>query len=139
MLFRSRLNESLEDLRDIRIRTLRGRPANCMLCAMRDDGEGRNVLIVRGQPAKHGTPDKMETYFISLTGRWKVELWDTLTGEIRLLKTEYGENRTDFTWNCFGQDSLLLRLEAAGNREQAAGTQEIKALYGDMGIHMAEV
>ena len=88
---RVRLNESLEDLRDIRIRTLRGRPANCMLCAMRDDGEGRSVLIVRGQPAKHGTPDKMETYFVSLTGRWNVEVWDTLTGEIRPLETTCGE------------------------------------------------
>ena len=135
---RVRLNESLEDLRDIRIRTLRGRPANCMLCAMRDDGEGRSVLIVRGQPAKHGTPDKMETYFISLTGWWKVEVWDTLTGEIRPLETTCGENTTDFTWNCFTQDSLLLRLEPAGTQTgTASGTQEA-ALYGSYGISMAE-
>lgn len=134
---RVRLNESLLPLREVRIRTGRGRPAENLLCALRQDGGCRTAFIVHAEPAKHGAPDDEETYSISFPGCWSVEEWDTRTGEIRPFPAEYGENETVLAWRCFGQDSLLLRLSPA---EHAAGRAAARsaALGGTYGIHMSE-
>lgn len=134
---RVRLNESLLPLREVRIRTGRGRPAENLLCALRQDGGCRTAFIVHAEPAKHGGPDDEETYSISFPGCWSVEEWDTRTGEIRPFPAEYGENETVLAWRCFGQDSLLLRLSPA---EHAAGRAAARsaALGGTYGIHMSE-
>lgn len=135
---RVRLNESLAGLREVRILNYRGRPANNLLCAMRADGENRNVFIVHGQPARHGVPDKPEKYSVTLTGLWKAEEWDTRTGEIRPMETTNGENTTEFTWNCWGQDSLLLRLSPAGAQDLRQENAREAVLNGSYGIRMAE-
>ena len=134
---RVRLNESLLPLREVRIRTGRGRPAENLLCALRQDGGCRTAFIVHAEPARHGAPDDEETYSISFPGCWSVEEWDTRTGEIRPFPAEYGENETVLAWRCFGQDSLLLRLSPA---EHAAGRAAARsaALGGTYGIHMSE-
>jgi len=134
---RVRLNESLLPLREVRIRTGRGRPAENLLCALRQDGDARTAFIVHAEPAKHGAVDEAETYSISFPGCWSVEEWDTLTGEIRPFPAECGDNETSLSWHCYGQDSLLLRLtpaEPAGSRAAARSA----ALGGTYGIHMSE-
>ena len=135
---RVQLNESLCPLREISIRTERGRPADSLLCAIRQDGENRNVFIVHSQPAVHGRPDQPERYSVTLSGLWTAEEWDTRTGDIRPLETISGENTTEFTWNCWGQDSLLLRLAPAGEQGLRQGNAREAGLNGSYGIRMAE-
>ena len=135
---RVRLNESLLPLRQVTVRTGRGRPADSLICAMREDGGCRNVLIVHSKPAVHGKPDEPETYSLSFAGRWTAELWDTRTGEVRPFPAEYREDSTELTWQCWGQDSLLLRLiPAEEDQEKTAGVRSA-ALNGSYGIRMSE-
>lgn len=134
---RVQLNESLRSLREIRILTKRGRGADNLLCSLRRDGECRNVFIVHSRPALHGVPDTGEEYRIILAGLWTVEKWDTLTGNIIPLEPEYEAGTTVLTWNCWGQDSLLLRLSPAETESLRAGIHAA-ALNGSYGIRMAE-
>ena len=135
---RVRLNGNLDRLREIRIVTERGRPAKNLLCAIRQDGGCRNVLIVHGEPARHGAPDEPETYTVTLTGLWTAEIWDTLTGDIRPAETSVREENTELTWRCWGQDSLLLRLTPARSGDGRRAAAREAALDGSYGIHMAE-
>ena len=134
---RVRLNESLRPLRELSVRTERGRPAENLLCAIREDGGCRNVFIVHAEPAVHGKPDEEEKYFISLAGLWTAELWDTQTGTVRPFPAEYTETTTELIWKCWGQDSLLLRLAPA---EHTVPRTEARTavMNGSYGIHMAE-
>ncbi|MBR6165933.1 MAG: hypothetical protein IKQ45_08420 [Clostridia bacterium] len=134
---RVRLNESLLPLREIRIETERGRPAENLLCAVREDGGCRNVFIVHADPAVHGVPDTQECFRIRLTGLWSAELWDTRTGGTEPLAAEYGENATELAWRCWAQDSLLLRLSPAKPDVRTSEKKE-SALNGSYGIRMAE-
>ncbi len=134
---RVRLNESLRPLREVSIRTERGRPAENLLCAMREDGRCRSVLIVHAEPAVHGRPDLPEKYQIVLNGLWTVELWDTCTGDIRPYPAEYTENGTELLWECWEQDSLLLRLTPAEQAVRHSGARTA-AMGGSYGIRMSE-
>ena len=133
---RDRLNRSLQPYREVRILTDRGRPADTLLCALRRDGDCRNLLIAHARPADRLAPDEPETYHLTLKGLWAVTLYDTLTGAIRPLDASYGPDSTLLDWTCWGQDSLLLRLSPA-QAGQAAGQRE-KALNGSYGIRMSE-
>ena len=134
---RVRINESLQPLREIGIRTLRGRPADNLLCAVREDGECRNVFIAHSEPARHGVPDTQEEYRICLSGLWSVECWDTRTGGVSPLESEHTEGSTVLSWRCWGQDSLLLRLSPA-KTDTAPAVIRKTGLHGSYGIRMVE-
>ncbi len=132
------LNESLLPLREISVRTAGGRPAENLLCAVREDGACRNVLIVHAEPAVHGKPDEQEEYHVSVPGLWSAELWDTRTGGISPFPAGYTDHSTEFVWKCWGQDSLLLRLSPSDrDKARQSGAREA-ALNGSYGIRMAE-
>ena len=135
---RVRLNESLEPLREVRIRTDRARPVENLICAMREDGECRNVFIVHRDKAVHGVPDREERYRIELAGLWQVSLWDTQTGEITELTAETREGRTVLDWRCYAQDSLLLRLSPRKAETCPTDSRQHIELNGSYGIRMAE-
>ena len=134
---RVRLNEALEPTREIRILTDRGGTAENLLYAMRQDGESRNVFLCHAQAGEPGAPDREECYRVTLKGCWRIEHYDTQTGEIRPMDAETDGDETRFVWRCWGQDSLLLRLSPAeeGERSRAAREGELNGSYG---IHMAE-
>ncbi len=134
---RVRLNESIRSLREISITTMRGRPAENLLCAVRTDGDCRNVFIVHAGPAVHGRPDEQEAYRIVLPGLWSAECWDTQTGEIRPWPSEVTADTTELSWECWGQDSLLLRLSPAKHAIPRISARTA-ALSGGYGIHMSE-
>ena len=134
---RNLLNESLQPLREVRILTRQGRPADRLLCAMRRDRDCRNVFISHVRPVTPGAPDRSEGYRIELKGLWDVTVYDTLTGDIRPLTAEYDTGNTVLNWTCWSQDSLLLRLSPASEAREASAARE-NALNGSYGIHMAE-
>ena len=134
---RAALNDALEPLREIRIETPNGLPSDNLICALRRDGESRNLLITHVMPTPRLAPSKPESYRILLKGAWQAELWDTMTGDIRPWPTEAGDGTTALDWNCWGQDSLLLRLTPAEAATPTAGPRQ-SALNGSYGIRMAE-
>ncbi|MBR3019051.1 MAG: hypothetical protein IKH57_18565 [Clostridia bacterium] len=134
---REALNQSLLPTREVRILNKRGAPAEGLVCALRQDGDCRNAFIAHTRPAVHGAPDTIEEYRIEIKGYWDVALYDTMTGEIRPYPAERGADSTVFLWNCWGQDSLLLRLSPAASAAAPASARE-NALNGSYGIRMAE-
>ena len=131
------LCESLLPLREVRILTSRGRPANNLICALRKDGACRSAFISHAMPTDRRTPDKPEDYRVELNGLWNVEVCDTRTGEIAPLSAEHGTGTTVFSWHCYAQDSLLLRLSPADG-DKAQRLIRASKLNGSYGISMAE-
>ena len=134
---RDRLNRALLPIREIRILTGRGVPAEGLICALRRDGDCRNLLIVHDRPTARGAPDTREEYLLEIKGCWDAMVYDTLTGEIRPYPAEREKDRTVLNWRCWGQDSLLLRLNPAVGADISAVGRE-SALNGSYGIHMVE-
>ena len=134
---RARLNEALLPVREVRMLNKNGRPAEGLFCAMRADGEARNLFIVHTAAPDRRAPDVMEDYRLEIKGLWDVSLCDTHTGEITPLSPEYGTDATILPWHCWPQDSLLLRLNPATGGTQRAGTHS-RAMNGSYGISMAE-
>ncbi len=135
---RDKLNQSLLPVREVRILTDRGYPADNLLCALRQDGACRNMFIAHIQDVSRGAPDKPEKYRVMLKGRWDVTVYDTMTGSLRPIAAEHGREQTAFEWTCFGQDSLLVRLAPAAG-SGGAETRRESALNGSYGISMSEV
>jgi hypothetical protein len=134
---RARLNEALLPVREARILNKHGRPAEGLFCAMRADGEARNLFIVHTAAPDRRAPDVLEDYRIELKGLWDLSLCDTHTGEIKPLPAEYGADTTILPWHCWPQDSLLLRMTPAASGTQRAKAQS-RALIGSYGISMSE-
>ncbi|MBQ6563171.1 MAG: hypothetical protein IJL88_04610 [Clostridia bacterium] len=134
---RSVLNEELHEVREIQIEHTDGSPSDNLLCAIRRDGEGRNVLISHAMPPVRGAVDRQEEYRIVLRGSWKVSVWDTHTGEVHPADVQYSSDATVLSWKCWAQDSLLLRLVPAGVTGQKMQNREA-SLNGSYGIRMAE-
>ena len=134
---RCALNDSLQPLRVLRLEGANGRPAEKLLAAVREDGEGRNVFICHARRTGKGAPDRPEEYRVVFAGAWKVACWDTSTGEISVLPAAYGDGTTEVEWSCWGQDSLLLRLTPAEGTGVRAERRE-SAVNGSYGIRMAE-
>ncbi len=134
---RVRLNESLSSLREVRIENRVGRPSSGLLCAVRQDGEARNVFIAHAYPGKRGAPDEAEEYRIVLSGCWDVACWDTLSGETVPLQAAHASDTTVLTWHAWAQDSLLLRCVPAVRAEETEASRE-SGLNGSYGIRMLE-
>ena len=134
---RDLLNQSLAAKREIRILTKRGAPAEGLLCAMRADGNCRNVFVAHAKPANRNAPDSSEEYLLEIKGCWDAAVYDTMSGEIRPYTAEHAPGRTILTWTCWGQDSLMLRLSPAVSASASASMRET-SLNGSYGIRMAE-
>ena len=134
---RDRLNRSLLPVREARLLTRRGAPAEGLLCAMRADGDCRNVFLAHALPPDRRAPDSQEEYQLEMKGRWEVAAYDTLTGDIRPYPAEHGPGNTILSWTCWGQDSLLLRFSPAAGAASPVVARE-NALNGSYGIRMVE-
>jgi len=91
-----------------------GSRAGTFIHQARDDGEGKWVFICHGAPVEKKplympalTREKLR---IRLSGRWNVQVYDTLTGEIRTPAHKIAGNATVLEEYFYAADSLLLRL-----------------------------
>ena len=134
---RERLNQCLQRVREVRIEYRDGKPSNNLLCAVREDGACRNVFICHAFPPTRGAIDSPEEYTITFLGSWKVTLWDTQKGTIRPMEAVCDGKRTEISWKCYAQDSLLLRLSPEEGIQQKA-IQHRMDLNGSYGIRMSE-
>ncbi len=108
---RSSLLSALEEDRDIEVRADDGLPSSNIFAALREDGEDRELFLVHVWPTSRVKVDRQEHYRVTLRGEWKPQLLDTMTGAMRFVGAAYEGGDTVFTWDCYPQDSLLLRLE----------------------------
>ncbi len=105
---RSDLLNALEDERDIEVRhAASGKRSDNLFYQLRRDGDERTLFLchVREVPG-----DRMEGYTVRLRGLWSLSHMDAESGKSAPLGALQKEGWTQFSWECFPQDSLLLRL-----------------------------
>ena len=118
-LSRNRLLEALETQREIDIRHRNGARSDLYLHQIRQEGEERWVFLAQAKKGRESRSGNVwsrralhepEQLLIRLRGKWKLEHYDTISGEILALEPEFMENWTVLSWNMYGHDSLLLHL-----------------------------
>jgi len=112
---RSALISSLEDEREVSIRTPGGEYSNNLIYQLRDDGERKYLFISNVNKARNFDVETPDSFIVGIKGEWKITLLDTMTGEKKPLKAEYKNGKTEIFWDCCSCDSLLLELEKGKN------------------------
>lgn len=81
---------------------------------VRDDGDGKWIFICHGAPVEKNVlympGQNCENLRITLRGRWKIEEYDTLSGEVHTPAYRVEGDKTVLDRAFYAADSLLLRL-----------------------------
>jgi hypothetical protein len=116
--------QALKDDRVIEVRRENGRLSDNLFYQMRADHDCHWLYLCHVN-RKRNCVDLPEKYIIRIKGSWKVTLFDTLTGEIRDIPSQYRDKDTYLNYSMYPEDSLLLQLtqaEAAGSETVSEGT-----------------
>jgi len=105
------LLKTLEDLRDLEIRSSSGAVSENLLYQLREEQDCRWLFIAQAdKSARKDIPDE-DTILIKIRGCHTVTLYDTMTGETKPLASDIKNDRTVFSYHIHEHDSLLLRLD----------------------------
>lgn len=124
------LNELL-DYREIDFQDENGQPLENHLYQLREDQYGRWLFIAQGKKPERENTDSQKIC-LSLSGWWKAQLYDTLSGEIRDMVAEYDESRTYLVIDAFAHDSFLLRLKAGKTDMVCSVSDKMDGFYGSI-------
>lgn len=105
--------EALEPWRFLDIRREDGSREDRIVHQLRGDGDGFWLFAAMGKNPVCQDVDDAEKVRFFMKGRWKLTLYDTLTGEIRELRADYQNGKTILTRKWHHHDSMLLWLEKA--------------------------
>ena len=125
---RGELYNTLARHRFLDIRELNGNAAGNLFYQLRTDGNRKHLFISHVMKPRNYDVTPIESYYIHLTGEWKVTEYETLAGEIRKLKVSYQNGKTIFPWVCSRDSSLLLEL-VPGKDETGDGFVYIEKSY----------
>ncbi len=122
---RSAVLAALSEYREYTLRDADGGEVWDYLHQTRQDSDGRWLFLARGNDPEAGSDAAARELCLTLCGTWNVELYDTLSGEIKPIFPVYGENTTVLNLSLYAHDSLLLRL-TKGKAEEGCGLQAEK-------------
>lgn len=135
---KSNLLETLEPWRQVDIRGIDGGRRDIYLHQFRKEGEQKWLFLAQaytGMRSRERTAWKRrgmheaEALFIRIKGRWLVEEYDTLNGEVTALESRTEKEDTVIRHAMYGDDSLLLHLlPVAGQKDDVAAEE---AAYND--------
>ena len=128
---RESLLSALEDVRIVDIRNADGSRTPNLLHQLRQDGSGLWLFIAHAQEPVCKEAARLQKIRLSMQGTFAVQLYDTLTGEVRPLKAELRGGKTIVNADLYEYDSLLLRFDAMcapQQPEQPAKIIEVKEL-----------
>lgn len=120
------LLDKLEDWREVDFWTQGEKRTHNLLYQMRQEEDCRWLFVAQAYKGMEGRQDEIwyrralhapQKLRIVIKGEWKVEKYDTITGEIFHLEAEYQKNQTIIQYGLYCDDSLMLRLKAAGEDE----------------------
>lgn len=124
---------ALEEERQIAVCGQGGERRNDLVYQMRREGENRWLFIAHCDPPDRvdGRDSCRDRIRITVKGRWKPTLYDTVNGGIQEIPCRVANESTRFTVPCQALDSLLFLLtpgsgEASG-REPAEGERPLQA------------
>ncbi|MBQ9951604.1 MAG: hypothetical protein IJO98_05655 [Clostridia bacterium] len=122
---------ALEPFRFIEIRRMDGSRENRLLHQLREDGDGMWLFVCNGvNPTCHDVDDAGRLRF-TLRGEYALELYDTMTGEIRPMPAVYRDGNTVIERQWYIHESMLLRL-TPGRGEEAAAVKKADAAQPDV-------
>lgn len=115
---------ALSEFRDIILLNEDGSAVNDLLYQLREDQHGRWLFLAQGK--KPDTSDDMTARSIRLemNGDWTLEIYDTMSGDIKPLYPDYVDDKTVITISLYPHDSLLLRLKK-GKSEKAPAVSNV--------------
>lgn len=108
---RSSLLNCLEENRTITIRFADGRLGDRFIYQLRQDNDCRWLFIANAYEPYNKDVDEEKDIQIIIEGEFIADLFDTQSGNIIPVKTEYSNGRTIIRTKFYGYDSLLYRLK----------------------------
>ena len=117
---RGELITALEPVRDIEIRGGDGAYSQNVLYQMREDGDDRWVFLCRGVFPYNKDISGSFKLTVRIPGKWRVRLYDTLTGDISDKAVTYRNGMTEIVSRMFDYDSFLFRLSPLVEEEAPA-------------------
>lgn len=108
---RSRILQTLEENRDVKITTENGTPANNLFYQMREDGRDRWLFICHVNKMSNPDISSRENIRIRVKGTWVPTIYDTMNGTTEVCSAEVKNNQTWISYEFYEHDSLLLYLE----------------------------
>ena len=100
----------LENETALSVRFENGGSAENLLSQRRRDGDAEWLFLCHAYPSPLDDPQR-ERYEISIKGIYKAVRYDPMTGDCAPMAAVYEDGCTLIPWRCYGEDSLLLRLE----------------------------
>jgi len=91
--------------------TENGVPASNILSQWRSDNNCRWLFLCHANDSERYYTNKPRELQLRIKEHWRVQKYDTLTGEIAALPVRYVNDSSTIEWTAWPQDSLLLRLE----------------------------
>lgn len=107
----SELMKSLEGFRMVDVQDEKGIRTDNLIYQMRQDGTNRWLFLAHVNPMKNRDVPRMEKNTITLSGNWKVTLYDTLNGKIEELSVTRSHDVTRIYMEMYEHDSILLYME----------------------------
>ena len=110
------LNE-LNPYRVIDVRNANGSYSTTLLHQLRRDTDGMWLFLAHTEEPRNMDVSKLDTFRVTVMGKYTPELWDTTTGEVKPAEYRYDGNNTVITLKMYEYDSALLFLrdgEGAG-------------------------
>ncbi|MBO7375950.1 MAG: hypothetical protein J6V01_02500, partial [Clostridia bacterium] len=126
------LLESLEDVRTVDIRNPSGTRTDNLFHQLRRDGKDRWLFICRGVNPYNNDISSRQKITVTLSGCWKAELYDTLTGEVRPVSYSVNGGKTVIPAILYPHDSLLYKLIPAREGDRY---KEVKAAAAESFEH----
>ena len=108
---RGALLSELESDRTLEIRNEKGAYTTNLFHQVRRDTNGLWLFVAHCEEAYNKDVANLQNINIYVNGRYKPQLWDTLSGEIKPITYETKGNRTHIKATLYDFDSLLLFLE----------------------------
>ena len=107
---RGALLDALYDDRTVEIRDFRGAYTNNLIHQVRRDTDGLWLFISHCTEPYNKDVAREQGIHIYVKGKYKAELWDTITGEVKPIRYSNKGGKTHIIMNLFDYDSALLYL-----------------------------
>ena len=133
---------ALEPYRFIDIRRMNGSREDRLIYQLREDGDGLWLFVCNGKNPTCPDVDDAGRLRFRLKGEYRLELYDTMTGEIKPLPAAYRNGETILERQWYIHESMLLRL-TAGRGETAEATEVCEAgrpsiIFDDVPVALEE-
>ncbi|MCL2662322.1 MAG: hypothetical protein FWE83_03225 [Oscillospiraceae bacterium] len=105
------LLNALADIRDVEIRSSDGAMSEGLFYQLREEVDCRWLFIAQADKPVNPDIPQGDVKKIKVRGKYCITVYDTLTGDIKPIKTELNDDWTCLDYLFYEHDSLLLRLD----------------------------